>query len=128
MIVISNLTFDWKKVGENADADKLEVNVCGHVGEVYRAFDNKLWTVRVDMDGKRPFESEAAAKQFVEEKIQDKLVERFKKATADLALFSELGIEFMHELSGEPAHLQPLRFLSEGPGVLFKASGDGLQK
>lgn len=92
--MIANLIFNWNKVGENAGADKLEVNVCGHVGEVYRAFDNMLWVVRVDMVGKRPFESEAAAKQFVENEIQAKLVERFKKATSDLALFNALKLEF----------------------------------
>lgn len=92
--VINNLSFNWRKVGENAGADKLEVIVCGHTAEVYRAFDNKLWVVRVDLVGKRDFASENLAKKYAEEQVTQKLVSRFNKATADLQLFAELGFEF----------------------------------
>lgn len=91
---IENFELDWKKVGENANADKLEAHAFGHKVELYRAWGDMVWCIRIDLRGTRGFESEDDAKQAANQKIRKRLKQRFEKATADLAAFNEAGLDF----------------------------------
>jgi len=91
--MIKNLKFDWKVTGRNCDANTLNVDIFGHQAKVFRSYDNKLWNVIVDHQGKRGFESEEKAKAEAESIIALKISDRYLNAKRDLALFEENNIE-----------------------------------
>lgn len=94
---VENLVFNWKKTGENNRHDVLEVECCGHEAKIYRSCDGGHWCSMVDRMGVRMLENEKDAISLTEERIKDKIINRFKEATSDLSLFSSQGLVFVEK-------------------------------
>lgn len=98
---IESFELDWIKTGENAGCDKLEANAFGYHVELYRSYEDMYWIVLIDNRGTSCLSSESDAKVIANQKIQQKLLERYQKAKSDLAAFEAANLDFssMNEVS-----------------------------
>lgn len=67
---------------------------CGYGSKVYRDAATKLWASRVSWVSIGGLESKESAIELSEQRIKQRITDRFKKAKSDLAMSEKEGVTF----------------------------------
>lgn len=86
---VKPILFNWEQIGTHEGEPILNVNCFGHKAEIFKAFDNKLWRLKIDGRVFRGIESEKLAIEMAEATIRKKISERITHAKKELSLLTD---------------------------------------